>query len=68
MSVEHAARSGADSAGLMVSLVAVAEKDATDMSGFLLQAPPHPGEAGAGANVRRDVGGAVTIVSSFPSH
>ena len=67
MSVEHTARDGADGVALMVLRVAVPKDDATNMPGLVLEAPPHPGEAGAGPDVRRDIGGAISLVGSFPS-
>ena len=56
-----------DSSALVVKGVAVAKDDTTDMSGFLLEATPQPGKAGAGPNFGRLVGGPVPIGSSLPS-
>ena len=46
---------------------AVTKRNSADMSGLMLEAPPHPGKAGAGPNFGRLVGGPIPIGSSLPS-
>ena len=65
--VNIAAGGGSNGGGFEVSRTPVAESNATDMSGLLLQAPPRPGEGGAGPDVRHNVGRAVSFVCGLPT-